>query len=87
MYGFLQNSSYIVFSPTSGKRFLDECWLIWKDEFDLSVFLNVINDLHQAIQFIHEKDKRALVILDMTVIKHNDNSIHTDVFYKTTNAH
>ena len=25
--------------------------------------------------------------LDITIIKHNDNSIHTVVFYKTTNAH
>ena len=35
-----------------------------KDEFDLNVFLNVINDLHPAIQFTHEKDKRALSFLD-----------------------
>ena len=45
-------------------------------------FLNVINDLHPAIQFTHEKDKRALLFLAITVIKHNDNSIYTDVFYK-----
>ena len=37
---------------------------------------NVINDLHLAIQFTHEKDKHALSF------KKNDNSIHTDVFIK-----
>ena len=41
---------YVMYIYQWWKRFLDDCWLIWKDEFDLNVFfLNVINDLHPAI--------------------------------------
>ena len=87
IYAILCMQDYVMYIYQWWKRFLDDCWLIWKDEFHLNFFFNVINDLHPAIQFTHKKDKHALSFSDITVIKHNDNSIHTDVFYKTTNAH
>ena len=38
---------YVLYIYQWWKRFLDDCWLLWKDEFDLNVvFFNVINDLH-----------------------------------------
>ena len=29
---------YVIYIYQWWKRFLDNCWLIWEDEFDLNVF-------------------------------------------------
>ena len=60
------------------------------------LFLKVLNEMHPSIQFTMTKamkttffgeEARATNFLAIVVIKLNDGSIKTDVYYKETNAH
>ena len=63
------------------------CFLIWNKKFDFTSFFYMVNNLDPSITFTKEEDNKALPFLDIMVIKNHDNTIATDIFYKTTNSH
>ena len=63
---------------------------------DIVVFVNCLNQMHDAIKFTFEKAEHEVIngrkqqvlnFLDVSVILRDDNVIETDVYYKKTNAH
>ena len=69
------------------KRFLDDCFILWDEtEEELTQFHNLLNSLHSKIQFTVENSKEKLPFLDVLLFKEG-NSLHTDIFYKQTDAH
>ena len=59
-----------------------------------SVFLECLNALHPDINFTLEsaevdinKKTQTIRFLDIKIIKHDDNTIETEIFYKSTNSH
>ena len=61
---------------------------------DESVFLNCLNLLHKDINFTLEPGEidnvnktQTISFLDIKIIKHDDNNIETEIFYKSTNSH
>ena len=77
-------SQYII---SGWKRFIDDCFLIWNNNYNLKTFLDMANSLDISISFTVETGKPQLPFLDIMVIKNRDNSISTDIFYKSTNSH
>ncbi|OOY45291.1 hypothetical protein, partial [Solemya velum gill symbiont] len=71
----------------SWKRFLDDCFSIWKQtKGELVTFHALLNSLHPAIEFTMEIGEKQLPFLDVLVQK-NNTLLTTDVFYKSTDTH
>ena len=77
-------SQYII---NAWKRFIDDCFLIWNNNYNFKTFLDMANSLDISISFTVGTGKHQLPFLDIMVIKNRDNSISTDIFYKSTNSH
>lgn len=79
-------SEFRSYLETSFKRFLDDCFLIFKQsEEDLKKLHNLLNMLHPSIKFTVDKNRQQLSFLDTMVI--NDNGkIKTDIYYKPTDS-
>ena len=68
-------------------RYLDDCFIIWKEEFgNINELHNILMNLHPAISFKWNINSSTIDFLDITVIKDNT-SLKTDIFYKTTDTH
>ena len=82
---YLQDYSQYIINAL--KRFIGDCFLIWNNNYNLKTFLDMANSLDIFISFTVETGKHQLPFLDIMVIKNCDNSISTDIFYKSTNSH
>ena len=78
------------------KRYMDDGFSPIRSDIDIDLFLHCLNSQHPNIKyteeiatFVKNKDEKyqKLNFLDITVILHDNNSIETDIFYKSTNAH
>lgn len=69
------------------KRYLDDCFIIW-DESDanLTVFLDIVNNLDPNINFTLDESAICIPFLDVLISKCGEN-ITTDMYYKPTDTH
>ena len=96
--GYLEANLYRKYEETFGKieaeefinifkRFLNDCFLFWKRSIeDLHKFHNIINNLHEKIQFTMEKHESKIPFLDVLVYMEG-RKLHTVIFYKKTDTH
>ena len=77
-------------------RFMDDGTTLFPDNVDEEVFLELLNNMHPAIQYTLEKAKRilvgdtlvqVLVFLSILIFLDEHGNIWTDVYYKPTNTH
>ena len=59
-------------------------FLIWNNQYHLGEFFGNLDD---NVKFTMEKHTDKLPFLDIMVMKSEDGTISTDIFYKTTNTH
>ena len=72
------------FKPILYKRYVDDCFLIFKKKDDVLLFLDYLNSKHSNIEFTHELEKDGtLPFLDVQV-KFDSGSFTTSVFRKKT---
>ena len=69
------------------KRFIDDCFISWKKGENLDLFVEILDTLHLSIKFTKEEEDSSIAFLDTMIIKAEDDTIGTDIFYKETNAH
>ena len=81
------NSTTADNTKTTWKRFLDDCFIIWKDtNLPLEAFCTLLNDLDPDINFTMEESQHKISFLDI-LITHQGEKLSTDIFYKPTDTH
>ncbi len=96
--GYLELKLYSIFEEHFGsagkeylienfKRFLDDVFCIWDQELygDISILLDMLNNLDSNIKFTIEIGKDGLPFLDI-MVKRDGTRITTDLFYKPTDS-
>ena len=66
------------------KRFIDDCFIPWKKDENLDLFVEILDTLHPSMKFTKEGGDSSIAFLDIMVIKAEDDTIETDVFNKET---
>ena len=80
------NQTFRLYLETNFKRFLDDCFLIFKQqEKDLDNFHQLLNNLHPSIKYTIDKNRRQISFLD-TLIINNNGKVETDIYYKPTDS-
>ena len=75
----------IEFKPTYYKRYVDDVFLIFKENSHVNLFLDYINSQHPKINFTCEIEKdNSLPFLDVIVSKNACNSFSTGLYRKPT---
>ena len=69
------------------KSFIDDCFILWKKSENLQLFEELLNTLHPLIKFTKKEGDANIPFLDILVIKTEQGTTETDIFYKKTNAH
>ena len=90
LYTVLPNyfsNDYCLYIIKWWKRFIDDCFILWKKSENLQLFEELLNTLHSLIKFTKEEGDANIPFLDILVIKTEQGTIETDIFYKKTNAH
>ena len=65
-------------------RYVDDTFAVFKKESQCDTFLNVLNNLHPALEFTYEKESNNTInFLDVS-IQREDNNIITDIYRKPT---
>ena len=80
---------FSVFVRENWFRFLDDCFIIWKHEFGVSLaeFQNILNSLNDDIKFTLNRGKTEIPFLDVLVKIAEDRKIVTDLYSKSTDTH
>ena len=68
------------------KRFLDDCFIIWNNDFDIDDFFRDLNKLHRDINFTMESSKISIPFLDV-LVKLSENKVTCDLYSKPTDTH
>ena len=72
------------FKPLIYKRYVDDCFLVFKCQEDSIKFLEYLNNKHKNIKFTSEQElNNTLPFLDVLITK-NNNSLTTEVYRKDT---
>ena len=90
LYTILQkyfSNDYCLYIIKWWKRFIDDCFILWQKSENLQLFEELLNTLHPLIKFTKEESDANIPFLDILVIKTEQGTIETDIFYKKTNAH
>ena len=73
---------------------MDDGFVFLPIEIDKDIFLMCLNSLHESLKFTLEiatidpvTRTQSLNFLDIKVIKYEDGTIETEIFYKSTNSH
>ena len=78
------------------KRYTDDGFIFWPLKLNFENFKTCLNNMHPSIKFtfekpeiIYENEKKVQVLnfLDVKIILHEDNSVETDIYYKSTSTH
>ena len=79
------------------KRYMDDGFVPLPNTISSDMFLNILNGLHPDIKFTLEKaimttnqyneTLQSVNFLDANVTLHPNNTISTDIYYKSTNSH
>ena len=80
-------SNFAVYIKQNWFRFLDDCFILWNSDIPIENFQSDLNSLNENIQFTLNRSKREIPFLDVLVQITEDNSIHTDIFSKSTDTH
>ena len=84
VYQFLDRD---IDKPLLWLRYIDDIFFIrLKGEDKLKGFLQRLNSFHPALKYTHEYSQESVHFLDV-VVKIEDNSLVTDLFYKPTDCH
>ena len=74
----------IEFKPILYKRYVDDIFVLFKNESDVPLFFDYINNKHRNIKFTIEKENQGkLPFLDILIEK-TDNRLETSVYRKPT---
>jgi hypothetical protein len=75
-----------LFKPVLYRRYVDDTFLLFRDERHIDLFLNYVNGKHASITFTTEiESKSRLNFLDITVEKNYD-SFQTNLYRKKKNT-
>ena len=80
-------ADYAEYIIKNWRRFIDDCFLIRNNQYNLGEFFDMLNNLDDNIKFTMEKHTDKLPFLDIMVMKNEDGTISTDIFYKITKTH
>ena len=78
------------------KRYMDDCFIFWPLTLNFENFKACLNNMHPSINFTfekpeifyeNEKEVEILNFLNAKIILHEDNSVETDIYYKSMNTH
>ena len=73
------------FKPLHYKRYVDDTFLIFRNQSHIDQFLNYINSKHPKIKFTCEREvNSSLPFLDVRLTKTSNGTISTGVYRKTT---
>ena len=90
MYENVENQygcDFAVYIKQNWFRFLDDCFILWDSDIPIENFQSDLNNLNENIQFTLNRSKTDIPFLDVSVRIAEDNSIHTDIFSKSTDTH
>ena len=90
LYTILPNyfsNDYCLYIIKWWKRFIDDCFILWKKSENLQLLEELLNTLHSLIKFTKEEADANIPFLDILVIKTEQGTIKTDIFHKKMNAH
>ena len=74
----------VEFKPVLYRRYIDDCFLLFRDESHVELFHSYLNSKHPNIKFTYERENnRELSFLDINV-RRNVSSFDTSVFRKPT---
>ena len=75
-------------------RYIDDGFVPLPAAVNEKVFLNCLNLMHPDVKFTLEPAEfdtitktETITFLDIKIIKHEDNTVETEIFYKSTNSH
>ena len=80
-------ADYTEYIIKNWRRFINDCFLISNNQYHLGEFFDMLDSLDDNITFTVKKHTDKLPFLDIMVMKNEDGTISTDIFYKTTNTH
>ena len=80
------NTNFSEYLRENWKRFLDDCFIIWRHHTDLDEFVNDLNALHPAIEFTMNKSQEEIPFLDV-LVKLAGTCVSTDLYCKPTDKH
>ena len=66
---------------------VNNAFIPWKKGENLDLFVEILDTLHPSIKFTKEEGDLSIAFLDIILIKAEDDTIETDIFYKETNAY
>ena len=73
-------------APPLWLRYVDDIFMIWRNDDDFAPFLSAVNELVPSIKFTVEwEDGAMLPFLDLKVFRHNG-SYRFDIYRKPTHA-
>jgi len=73
--------------PIFYRRYVNDCFTIFKNSSDAKKFLNFINSLDENIQFtLEESSNKCITFLDTEITLETDNSFKIDFHIKSTNT-
>jgi Reverse transcriptase (RNA-dependent DNA polymerase) len=78
--------SFVGRKPLAYKRYVDDIFLIFQNETDISPFLNYMNSLHSNVKFTMEKEQdKKLSFLDL-LIERKNGRYETEIYRKKTDT-
>ena len=76
----------VTFKPLIYKRYVDDTFLVFRENDHVELFFNYINNKHNNIKFTCERESnKKLSFLDINII-HENNKFNTNVFRKNTHT-
>ena len=71
----------------SWKRYLDDCFIIWKKSWgNIEKLHSILQNLHHHIKFTMEQNPHKIPFLDISIIKNQLGFISTDIYRKPTDT-
>ncbi|XP_072037029.1 uncharacterized protein [Amphiura filiformis] len=75
-------------TPSVWWRYIDDIFFIWQhSEDELDRFICSLNSAHPTIKFTSERSKDHINFLDVSVSKHSDGTLQSDLYCKPTDMH
>ena len=80
--GEKHGQEFSTFLRNDWKRFLDDCFIIWNNDFDIGDFFRDLNNLHRDINFTMDSSDISIPFLDVL-----ENKVTCDLYSKPTDTH
>ena len=75
------------------KRYMDDGFILWPTHLNIDILIDLLNQLHPDIKYTIERGDtingtiQTINFLDIKVLLHNNKTLETEIFYKSTNNH